>query len=157
MIRIVFRLGAARSSRAIAWFSSGHLSHVDAKTPVGKLLGARSDDVGGASGVWARPDPYEDVTKLVIFDIDATPLQEALFYDFLNEQIGKPYDHLAILAFFINRDWRDGDAWYCSELIAAALEEATILTKTLFLPLNKITPVMLATLISQLPGAKRIL
>lgn len=153
MVRLRFVLGKARSSRLIAWFSSAHLSHVDVVMPNGKLLGARSDNVGGGDGVLERPNPYEEVASIVYFDVPATLQQEALFYRFLADQLGKPYDHLAIFAFFLNRNWRDEDAWICSELVAAALEYAGIMP-TVYLPANKITPVMLAALVSELPGAE---
>jgi hypothetical protein len=47
MIRLQFVLGTGLSSQAIAWFSAGHFSHVDAVLPDNRLLGARSDVVGG--------------------------------------------------------------------------------------------------------------
>lgn len=156
MIRLRFVLGKGRASRLIAIFSAGHLSHVDVKMPNGRLLGARSDNVGGGDGVLERPDPYEKVSKIVYFEITATADQEAIFFAFLHAQLGKPYDHLAIIGFIWNRNWRDDDAWYCSEVVAAALEEAGVLVKTLYLPFNKITPVMLATLVSELPNARQI-
>lgn len=154
MLTLRFVQGKGFGSQAIAIFSAGHLSHVDVKMPDGMLLGARSDDVGGGEGVLERPDPYEQVAQVVYATIPALPEQEAKFYVFLRDQLHKPYDKLAIVAFAFDRNWRDGDAWYCSELIAAALEAAGILTKTLYLPFNKITPVMLATLVSELPGAE---
>ena len=154
-VRLRFVQGKGFGSQAISWFSSGHLSHVDALMPDGKLLGARSDVVGGGDGVLERPNPYEEVAKIVTYDIPASPAQAVAFYSFLRDQLGKAYDHLAIFAFAFGRNWRDTEEWYCSELIAAALEDAAILTKTLFLSVNKITPVMLATLVSSIPGAIR--
>lgn len=156
MIRLRFVMGLGCASKAIAIFSAGHLSHVDAVMPNGKLLGARSDNVGGGDGVLERPYPYEKVAKIVLYQIQANPNQEASFYRFIQDQLGKPYDKLAIFAFAINRNWRDDDAWYCSELQTAALEEAGILNKDLYLKANKITPVMLANLVSDLPNAKLI-
>src|SRR6185437_992098 len=40
-------------------------------------------------------------------------------YRYAYKQINKKYDHLAILAFVTNRDWREDDCWFCSELVAA--------------------------------------
>lgn len=154
-IRLRFVQGLGPVSSLISWFSDGHLSHVDALMPDGKLLGARSDVVGGGDGVLERPNPYEKVAKIVTYDIPATLIEESAFYAFLRAQLGKAYDHMAIFSFAIARNWRDDDEWYCSELQAAALEDAGILTKTLFLSVNKITPVMLATLVSDLPGVIR--
>ncbi len=84
--------------------------------------------------------------------LDATKKQERDFYAYLNAQIGKPYDKTAITAFVFNRDWREEDAWYCSELQAAALEDAG-LSHPLYLPASKVTPVSLALVMSAL-GAK---
>lgn len=154
MITLRFVQGSGWTSSAIAIFSAGHLSHVDAKMPDGKLLGARSDNVGGGKGVRERPNPYEQVASVTYATVPALPEQEATFYDFLTAQIGKPYDRTAIVAFAVDRDWREDDSWFCSELQAAALEAAGILTKSLYLTANKITPVMLATLVSELPGAQ---
>lgn len=150
-VRLRFVLGRARSSRLIAWFSQAHLSHVDAVMPDGKLLGARSDNVGGGDGVLERPNPYEDVAAVVYFDIPCTAQQGMAFYAFLRNQLGKRYDHMAIFGFLFNRNWRDEDAWICSELQAAALEAAGIMPMV-YLKASKITPVMLATLVSELPG-----
>jgi hypothetical protein len=36
--------------------------------------------------------------------------KERAYWDFLKEQVGKPYDKLAIVAFAFNRDWRSPDA-----------------------------------------------
>ncbi|MGH7099502.1 MAG: hypothetical protein ACREE4_17820 [Stellaceae bacterium] len=41
---------------------------------------------------------------------------------FARFQIGKPFDWAAVFAFAFDRDWRCENAWFCSELVAAALE-----------------------------------
>ncbi len=148
MITLQFVCGSGISSQAIAWFSSGHLSHVDCVLPDGSLLGARSDKCGGRPpGVQVRPPNYEKWQRVVRAELDATPIQEKMYYDFLNKQIGKPYDKKAILAFVLNRDWRERDSWICSELQAAALESCGWLPP-LYLSANKITPVALAFAVS---------
>lgn len=45
---------------------------------------------------------------------------------FCRSQVGKPYDWKAVLGIGLHRDWRDDAAWFCSELVAAALEYAGI-------------------------------
>ncbi|MFH2082059.1 MAG: YiiX/YebB-like N1pC/P60 family cysteine hydrolase [Pseudomonadota bacterium] len=39
-------------------------------------------------------------------------------------QVGKPYDYKAIVGLGLHRKWQDADAWFCSELIAWAFEQA---------------------------------
>jgi hypothetical protein len=59
-IKLRFVRGLDFSSRVIAWFSAGHLSHVDAVMPDGSLLGARSDVIKGIpTGVQIRQ--YEGI------------------------------------------------------------------------------------------------
>jgi uncharacterized protein YycO len=146
-VKLQFVQGRALSSRAISWFSSGHFSHVDIVLPDGKLLGARSDAAGGVKGVAIRNAAYEKWNKVVIFNVFGTPKQVKTAYDIALAQVGKPYDHTAILGFMMNRAWMDSDAWYCSELVMAALQQAGIIGE-LYLAANKITPVAAALAIS---------
>jgi len=130
------------TGRLIEWFGGGpRYSHVDIVTPTGMLLGARSDAVGGQPpGVRVRPANYLSPTDRTLrISVPATSKQAAAFYDFLNAQVGKPYDKIGILGFLIGRAWRDTDAWFCSEMAAAALEAAG-LVQPLAAPANKITP-----------------
>ena len=63
-----------------------------------------------------RPNPYEKVAKIVVYEIDTTIEQEIKFYGFLGHlrKRASSYDHLAIIAFGFGRNWRDMDAWYRS-------------------------------------------
>jgi hypothetical protein len=128
-------------SLAIRAFSHGAFSHVDAVLLNGDLLGARSDQLGSIpAGVQIRRPGYAEFSALRHVVVPTTPECEQAFYDFLQTQIGKPYDHSAILGFALDRDWRQSDSWFCSELIAAALEKAGYFSFCLAAPANKITP-----------------
>lgn len=128
----------------IDWFTQGLVGHVDAVMPDGSLLGAQHEaGLGGKlAGVQIRPGNYGDTSGMrhrmrvtfVCGDVEANA-----FYDFLQSQIGKPYDTTAILAFVADRDWRRPEAWFCSELQAAALEHAGIIRR-LIAPSQKISP-----------------
>ena len=154
MITLAFFSGTGISSRAIEWFSAGNLSHVAAVMPDGNYLDSRSDCEGAAApGVQIRPRAIEGKEEAVRFVIPCTEQQEKLFWEFLHSQVGKPYDVPGILAFVTNRDWREPDSWFCSELDSAALEYAGIV-KRLYLPANKVTPVALALVASVLGTAQ---
>lgn len=151
MIRLQFSRQADLASDVIAWFTQGEFSHVDAVTPFGWLLGSRSDFTGGKpSGVQTRPPGYAKFVEKVVFEISADPEQTYKFYEFLSGQVGKPYDHVAILGFVFGRDWKQSDSWICSELQAAALEYAGIWKP--YVAANKISPDGLALAVSALPG-----
>lgn len=130
-------------------------SHVDIVLPTGDLLGARTDyPVNGQTGVQIRPWGYgnKNWIRRDVFQLASTPDQENVFLNFAKEQLHKPYDKLAIVAFFTDRDWRDDEAWFCDELLLAATEKAG-LCPSLYLPTNKFTPTGAACIWSAL-GAK---
>lgn len=140
VIRLRFIREAGVVSSAIAWYSAAPFSHVGALMPDGSELGARSDRVGGKpAGVQIRPGDYAKFATQVVFTVPATEAQEGAFYDFLHKQIGKPYDKSDILGFVTGRNWRQDDAWICSELVSRAAELSTIMPY-LYLAANKITP-----------------
>lgn len=152
MIRLQFVRGPDLASGAIAWFSAGPYSHVDAVDHRGNLWGARSDSVGGApAGVQMRPANYADWPIKTVLTLATTLTQENAFWTFLNRQVGKPYDHSAIWGFAAGRDWRAPDSWFCSELQARALEVSGV-SPQLLSPVSKITPVSLALVVTALGG-----
>jgi uncharacterized protein YycO len=55
------------------------------------------------------------------------------------QQIGKPYDFLAVAAMPFRRDWRDDKRWFCSELAIAGFEQAGIDLLNIT-HLNRVTP-----------------
>lgn len=141
MIELQFSTTSGVSSALIRVFEHGWCSHVDVVLPDGRLLGARSDSIGGApAGVQIRSAGYEDWSRIERVRLQTSPDMEKRFYDFLHAQIGKPYDRLAIVAFAVNRDWRERDQWFCSELVAAALEVCGWFPLPLSNVANKITP-----------------
>lgn len=44
------------------------------------------------------------------------------FYAFLRAQLGKGYDFPGVFGIGLHRDWQEADKWFCSELVAAALD-----------------------------------
>lgn len=122
--------GKGLVSAGIGWFGGGGYSHIDVFTPAGFLRGSRSDiHLGIPAGYQDRPENYDDgnILRYTIFTLDVTPAQEAMYWEFSNRQLGKPYDKRGILGFtFGRRDWREPDSWYCSEEVQANCEYATI-------------------------------
>ncbi|MDR3439891.1 hypothetical protein [Telmatospirillum sp.] len=143
--------------KAIPWFTQGDVGHVDAVLPDGSLLGAQHEaGLGGPdvpAGVQIRPANYGDtsgMTGRIRVPLPATDGQADTFWSFLQAQIGKPYDVTAIEAFIAGRNWHDPDAWFCSELIAAALEHAGVFPYPLSSPANRVTPASLLLVCSAL-------
>lgn len=162
MIVLQFVRGSDLGADLIAWFSHGGYSHVDTVVREG-LLGARSDRVGGApAGVQIRDPSYIGESPALRVQIECAPDVSMAYEVFVRSQIGKPYDLEGIAGFVSGRDWRDDSAWFCSELVAAALEGCGYFDHPLAAPTNKITPadlllaVSVKTLIPRIAPARLI-
>ena len=150
MVYLQFVAGTDIGAHLIQWFGAfgQPYSHVDTVLPDGRLLGARSDEVGGApAGVQIRDPGYVGSNLVLRIDVASSDEQAKIYYDFVRSQIGKPYDEQAILAFVAGRNWQDPEAWFCSELVAAGLEYASIVLP-LAAPTAKITPADLILILS---------
>ena len=135
-IQLQFVAEAGVGATAIRWFTHSDFSHVDTVMPDGRLLGARSDTA--TPGVAIRSPDYAMFTTRKRVTVPTSDAAAAIFYAFLHAQLGKPYDMTAIYAFAVNRNWREVDSWFCSELVASALETAGIVK--IVSQANRITP-----------------
>jgi hypothetical protein len=101
VITLQFVTSDALLSQAIRLFQRSWMSHVDSMMADGRLLGAQN-----VGGVQTRPPNYGKLSRAERVNIMVTDAQEKVYWDFLREQVGKPYDTLAIVAFALDRDWR---------------------------------------------------
>jgi len=134
-------------SRILHYYDHTWCSHVDAVLPNGGLLGAK-----GIGGVKIRDG--KRLAKTLVVELETTPEKRKRFYDFCRDQIGKPYDFWGILAFAFNRNWRDDDSWFCSELISAALEYSGFFPYNICAAHSKITPQNLLLMVNMFTPIK---
>lgn len=136
------RIRLVTASDPISWLIRGAemgflFSHAEVVMPDGTYLGAHAD-----GGVEARPPGYDAKYKPVelMIDVPCTDTQADSFHAYLKSQIGKPYDMGAIRDLAIGtalpvagalaqaaedpQPWLEPDAWFCSELVIAALIHA---------------------------------
>lgn len=87
-------------------------SHVDF------LVGDRFLGALPGGGVQYR-DCIHNETKFTIYELPG--LKNG--HEYLESQIGKPYDYWAIAGLFLlfPRNWQDDSKWFCSEAVAASL------------------------------------
>ena len=127
-----------------SWASHAEFIDVTAQT----TLGSRS-----IGGVKIRPCSKDHYSKVEQFT--APGMLEA--YAWANTQIGKPYDFSAIAGIALNRDWRNEDRFFCSELLALAFEKAgfPILSTRPSAAIYRITPrdLLLSRILVYLPPA----
>jgi hypothetical protein len=146
MIRVRFVTTEDPVSAGISFAEYGFwATHAEAVMPDGTLLGAHYD-----GGVQARPSDYDKgkFKRQGIVEIPADDTTTNRFHAFMTSQVGKPYDITAIAAFVARRDWREPDSWFCSELVAAGLEDAGWFAAPLATEVNHLTPRDLLLIIS---------
>ncbi len=123
----------------IRWYSHAWCTHVDSvwidKDGQEKLIGARIQD-----GVKIRAINYANFVHVERVVLPASDEQLIDYYQFLMDQVGKPYDETAILGCAFDREWRADGHWMCSELAAAGLEKVDFFGHRLSSPSNRITP-----------------
>lgn len=140
------------TSDLIALGGAGVFSHVDIVLDDEQLLGARSDVIGGKlPGVQIRPANYAVWSHQVVIAVPCTLEQKQRALDFARAQLGKPYDKLAIIGFLVGRNWRDEDAWFCSELGGRVGEIGGFFAE-MYSPANKVAPVALSLVASSQVG-----
>lgn len=99
-------------------------------------------------GVSRAPTPSHNHTPGTMVDLftvkGETPEHTAIIREFMQSQLGKPYDFLGILGFvFRATRLQRKTKWFCSELVAEAYATAGI--PLVRLPSHKVYPGMLAT------------
>ncbi len=115
-------------SPIVCWWTGCQYSHVEVCLPEG-YLGARpfAEHIDGKhipAGVQIRPFNYLTPKKQAFATIELGSFVDDIVLKVFREQIGKPYDYAAILAFPLDRNWRETNAFICSELVAYAFEQA---------------------------------
>ena len=106
-------------SKAIRDLTHSPYSHVEFALPEG-YLGAHID-----GGVMLRPLDYEKPSAELFLEVDVPDAAWPRIMGFAKAQIGKPYDTSGIFGFIApgQRDWKEPDSWFCSELVAASFDE----------------------------------
>ena len=134
-VTIQFVTEAGLAAFLIRWFTHSDYSHVDFVLADGRLLGARSD-----RGVQIRPADYATFTHKLRVTIPIGTEKAQNVYAYALEQIGKPYDMKAIFGFMFNQHWEDDDAWFCSNLVAAAFKKGSFPLLNPLASVKRITP-----------------
>ena len=137
------------ASEAIEWFGKGHFSHVDLVMPDQRLLGARSDNIGGQpAGIWPRPPNYEPWAHVSRVTISCTDEQQDAFWKFANSKIGVEYNAAGIIGFITGTNITNPQDLFCSQFGAESVSASGLFPHPLGLPANKIDPVTLFGILS---------
>lgn len=143
MLQIVaqFVEGADLSSELIAWKGSGSFSHVDIVLEDGRLLGSRSDVIGGAdAGVQIRWPNYEAWKRVARISIEVTHAQYDAFYKFAYSKIGEQYNSAGIVGLVLGNDITNPHDLFCSQFLIESVSASGIFSHPLAVPSNQIDP-----------------
>ncbi len=109
--------------RVIAWYSRSPYVHTEFAWPLDNPKPAQWLGAQPRGGVQARPADYLGSQPFDLFSVELTGAQVQHLRDFLERQVGLPYDWRAIAGMalpVLDRGRRSG-AWFCSELVYFAL------------------------------------
>ncbi len=133
MITLQFSASDDCESRAIRWLTFSWASQVDVVFADDVLVGALP-----GRGVCLHSPPAGNYRRVERYNVlvPSPPI-----YRFLRRQLGKPFDWTAMFG-VPRRDWRKANAWFSSELVAAAFEQAgaPLLSAPATRGLRRITP-----------------
>lgn len=101
--------------RAGTWSTWSHVALVDGDQVIESVMGHGVRRVPLCSAI-------RRASRHALVSLPAR--NSALIVAAANGQIGKPYDYTAILGLGLHRDWQESDAWFCSELVAWAFQQA---------------------------------
>ena len=112
MLRIKLSSSKNPFSLGVRAFTRSNFSHVDLDLDNGFYVGSQP---GIGVVIHKEKCPFEQ-----FFELDI-PSDKVLEYAM--SQVGKPYDYSGIYGFLFNRNWQHDDSWFCSELVAAAINK----------------------------------
>lgn len=120
-MRVIFCRKATLGSwliRAFTWSRWSHCMIVDGSTVIDATFTHGGVRRRALLAAVAETSAREEV------DIPLTDDQQFAALSWLAAQVGKPYDWTAIAGLLFRQSWAEPDAWFCSELLEAALRAA---------------------------------
>jgi len=116
---LLFR-GRGLISALIRWQTRARYAHAAIRLPDGRVLEAWQ----GRGVRIKRLQDWDGVDAYTVPGVDAFQWREVI--QFAVDQIGKPYDYLAIARFVTRRTMPDNARWFCSELVFESLRQAGV-------------------------------
>jgi uncharacterized protein YycO len=117
MIRIRFSRGSGVAGGVVRFATWSWCAHVGFRFPDGSVLDATPE-----YGVSERVPEDDDTTRY--FAIDAPSATQYRAIGHARTMLGRPYDWRGIFGFAFRRDWHADNSFFCSELVAWAMEKA---------------------------------
>jgi len=127
-VKLLLFYGRGWVSDAIRWQTDSEYSHTAIGLPDGSIIEAWQGS--GFELLMMRGKVQKkfltDKSTITEFEVEQTPEQTAKIIEFLEAQVGKPYNYSGIVRFITRSDLDPRDSWFCSELVFAAFQYAGI-------------------------------
>lgn len=140
-LELCYYHGRSCISRMIECFTWGEISHVAVRDP-GENCVWEAWQKGGFSKVPSISTNHTDRTQVDVYTVDLTEEQYRKVVQFLDKQVGLPYDYWGVASFVFRRSMGKEEAWFCSEAALAAFMQAGI--SLLVCPPCKASPTILS-------------
>ena len=125
-MKIALYKGTGWINKIIMWVSRGDYSHSSVLLNDGTIIEAWP---GGVRRRKNLLDKMNTNTVVDVFEVDTTPDQDKIIQEFLEKQMGKGYDYLAVIGFVLYTSHQGRikyERWICSELIFDAFQKVSI-------------------------------
>lgn len=119
-VTLLFSSSRKIGGRLIEWTTWSEWSHVEIVCGASSLIGANYPDGVAYTTIERR----QRTSRRWAF-VEVWANREDVM-SFARRQLLKPYDARGALGIAFRRDWQEPDAWFCSELVAAALAHAGV-------------------------------
>jgi hypothetical protein len=113
MITLRFTYNPTFYNRAIRFFTWYEYTHVELVIKPGVYIGS----LPGKGVVCHNKSAVKE--KFMTLDVPSEPVVE-----FMCSQLGKKYDWSGVIGLPFRRRWQSEDKWFCSELIATAINKS---------------------------------
>jgi len=135
MKKIIIQLSAKNNivSRLTRWVTRGEFAHVDLILPASPLILVGAHVFGG---IQKQVFNQKDFTKIKRYEVEVPDR----VIDWVNKQIGKKYDIMAIVGFIFKLPALENTSSICSEFVIDALEQSRCFKQEIAFPSSKISP-----------------
>ena len=139
MIRIAQYRGISTVSKVIKWQTWGTYSHTAILLEDDRIVEAW-EGTKNVRVIKSLSDGHTPGTVVDLFVIPTTPVQERIYRNFIEKQIGCDYDFWGIAAFMLRSNVSKPGSWFCSEVQAAACIQADVPLFSERVPAYKVSP-----------------
>lgn len=143
-MKIGLHHGKGLVARAIQWQSRSHWNHASIWLDGWCYEAREFNGVIRQSAIARRVTASDEIAFFEVAGVEDLPVGQVIaLREWLDSEVGCPYDYRNVFRFATRMMAADNEAWFCSELVFAALEQVGI-PLLRGVPAHHVSPGMLA-------------